>query len=157
MATRAAALKDEGPLTLPDFVAQCADIAEQLLTTLSEERTALAGAATEQFAELFERKAMLAERLDQLETLRQARWPGEAGQLRDTLGTDDRATWDRYVDCLTRCREANTVTGRLVQIRQRHVKDALALLRGDTQAGTSTYDATGTRPDSFDSKPIGSA
>lgn len=151
------ALTDEGHL-LPDaFVTHCAQTALALLDVLQQERVALAGQASSDVQTLFDRKAELADRLDRLESIRRERWPGDPDALLRAAAPAMAERWREYVTTLADCREINAISGRLVQARQRHVRDALALLRGTADGADATYDASGARPDGLDPMALGSA
>ena len=148
---------DEGHLPPDAFVERCATTATALLEVLRQERVALAGVPTEGLQAIFDRKAELADALDRLETARRQRWPGSTDVLTQQLSNDAAARRSVYVMTLEECRETNAISGRLVQARQRNVREAIAVLRGSATTSGITYDASGGKPDNHDSLTLGSA
>lgn len=157
MAPENRALTDEGHLSPDAFAERCETTARALLDVLVQERVALAGAPTPGLQTLFDRKAELADALDRLESTRRERWPGAPDALTQTLSPDAATRWARYVEVLAECREANAISGRLVQARQRNVREAIAVLRGTADTSGATYDAKGGKPDTLDPLTLGSA
>lgn len=148
---------DEGRFTPDRLVTALHETATDLLAVLGEEQRALAGSDAADLDALFERKATLGDALDKLETRRRATWTDDTHVFTAALNAASRSTWDSYLDALAQCREANAVNGRLVQYRQRHVMDALMLLRGATGNAQDTYSASGTRTDGLDPVSLGTA
>ncbi|MEO1575400.1 MAG: flagellar protein FlgN [Pseudomonadota bacterium] len=157
MASDNRALTDEGHLSPDAFAKECERTARALLDVLQKERVALAGVPTPGLQELFDRKAELADALDRLESVRRERWPGDPDVLVRALSADAATCWTNYVKLLADCRETNAISGRLVQARQRNVREAIAVLRGTSDDSTATYDATGSRPEGLDPLTLGSA
>ena len=149
------ALREEGRFSPGAFAEQCLDTAQGLLNVLATERSALAGPPPDNIGDIFADKATLAQQLEGLETYRRRVWPGGPDTFVRQLVGDETATWLRYIETLSACREANAINGRLVQARQRHVREALSLLRGGPD--DTTYDAAGHRPERAHSVTLGSA
>ena len=151
------ALTDEGQLSPDAFAERCEATARALLDVLGRERVALAGLPTEGLQEIFDRKAELADALDRLESARRARWPGAPDVLIGHLSAEGIVRWNAYVETLAACRETNAISGRLVQARQRNVREAIAVLRGSADTTAITYTSSGGKPDDHDSLTLGSA
>jgi len=152
MVTSSQALTDEGHLSLAQIIEQSVDVASKLFDTLEQERTVLAGAQHEALEPVFSRKSDLAGHLTQLDR-RRAAWVAKHGDA----AVSAHPLWERYCYVLERCREANAINGRLVQDRQRHVRRALGILRGQVDDEAELYSQRGAAVPGAQSQTLGSA
>ncbi len=76
-------------------------------------------------------------------------WCDEAGKL-DGL-------WQQLAALLDSCRRLNRSNGLAVELCQRQVSDALAILHGGPAASTPVYDASGTATPRGEGRSLGSA
>lgn len=131
-----------GPLA-SDFdaalVAVMGDLAREidaLHASLIEERMALGQTDVQALENAGKAKGKLLDRIDKLDIER--RQLGEAAGI-DSLN-DPR--WTHTLDRLRECRQLNEVNGRIVGQRIGHVRQALALISGESP-GASTYGPNG--------------
>jgi flagellar biosynthesis/type III secretory pathway chaperone len=108
-----------------------------LHASLIDERMALDQANTDALETVSRTKARHLDRIEKLDVER--RHLGDAAGI-DTLN-DPR--WTHTIERLVECRKLNEVNGRIVGQRIGHVRQALALLAGDSPGG-STYGPRGT-------------
>ncbi|MFK7886238.1 MAG: flagella synthesis protein FlgN [Gammaproteobacteria bacterium] len=134
------------------MIEQSVRVADALLLTLQEERQVLAGADHEAFSPVFARKNELAGELSRLDQQRAAL---TAEQSKDNA--QGSALWTRYCAVLEQCREGNAINGRLVQDRQRHVRRALGILRGQANTETELYSQRGAALPGAHSQDLGRA
>lgn len=149
---------------LEDLLAGALPTAEALLDHLMTERRALAADDPAALPAIFDTKAELATALEDLEQQRRDLCARELGTaipaapvFRALLANSSQDAWDRYCDVLRECREANAVNGRLARARQRHVRRALDVLRGEQLDDPGVYNAGGTAPTVGNSQVLGSA
>ena len=109
---------------------------DALHATLIDERMALDQADTHALDTVSRAKGKLLDRIEKLDTER--RHLGDAAGV-DTLND---ARWTHTIERLVECRKLNEVNGRIVGQRIGHVRQALALLAGDSPGG-STYGPNG--------------
>ena len=127
----------------PDFdaalIAVMGDLAREidaLHASLIEERMALGQANPEALENVGKAKGKLLDRIDKLDI--------ERRQLADAAGIDslNDPRWTPTLDRLRECRQLNEVNGRIVGQRIGHVRQALALISGESP-GASTYGPNG--------------
>lgn len=109
---------------------------DALHATLIDERMALDQADTHALDTVSRVKGKQLDRIEKLDTER--RHLGDAAGI-DTLND---ARWTHTIERLVECRKLNEVNGRIVGQRIGHVRQALALLAGDSPGG-STYGPNG--------------
>ncbi|MEZ2416835.1 flagella synthesis protein FlgN [Luteibacter sp. RCC_6_2] len=131
-----------GPLG-PDFdaalVAVMGDLAREvdaLHASLVEERMALGQADPQALEAAGRAKGKLLDRIEKLDV--------ERRQLGDAAGIDSLLDprWLHTLERLGECRQLNEVNGRIVAQRMGHVRQALALISGESPGG-STYGRNG--------------
>jgi flagellar biosynthesis/type III secretory pathway chaperone len=152
MTTEFRALTDEGHLSPTDVIDRSVAVAQQLLDLLKEERKLLAGVDHDALTPVFARKSELATQLSELDQERAAQ--------EETLGIEtstEHSHWALYCTLLEHCREANAINGRLVQDRQRHVRRALGILRGQTDSDPEIYSQRGSTLPGARSQDLGRA
>lgn len=127
----------------PDFdaalVAVMGDLAREvdaLHASLVEERMALGQADPQALETVGKTKGMLLDRIDKLDI--------ERRQLGDAAGVDslNDPRWTHTLERLRECRQLNEINGRIVGQRIGHVRQALALISGESP-GASTYGPNG--------------
>lgn len=143
---------DEGHLSLRDVITHSVRVAEELLITLNDERQCLAGTDHTALTALFARKSELASALSELDQ-RRAHLIAQEPTDEAVSGTN----WARYCSLLEQCREGNAINGRLVQDRQRHVKQALSILRGQSNVEPDLYSQQGATVSGTQSLDLGRA
>jgi len=109
---------------------------DALHATLIDERMALDQADTHALDTVSRVKGKQLDRIEKLDAER--RHLGDAAGI-DTLND---ARWTHTIERLVECRKLNEVNGRIVGQRMGHVRQALALLAGDSPGG-STYGPKG--------------
>ena len=137
--------------------------AENLLKTLDEERTALKGTDAHALVAAGAAKVAALARFEELEQTRRLMCQGRDDRatferLIETLdrqaslhaagtsigpGATLRATWQRLLELMGRCRDANQANGLIVAHRQKQTRQLLGILRGG--GGAETYDPSGAR------------
>ncbi len=138
-------------------------VAESLLTTLEEERTALKGTDASALDRAGAAKLAALKRFEQVEQERRLMCQGyetraSFEQLIDALdrqastsspgmtirpGATLRTTWQRLLGITSRCRDANEANGLIVGVRQKQIRQLLGVLRGT--GGAETYGPNGAR------------
>ncbi|MFK8017266.1 MAG: flagella synthesis protein FlgN [Gammaproteobacteria bacterium] len=158
------ALTDEGHLSLDQVVLQALEKATALRAHLTVEKHALVDPNPDALPPVFSRKAELAGELERLETQRRALCEARLGTshpdesvFRATLSAAGRAAWQRYCEELLACQDANAINGRLTVARQRHVRRALDILRGQPAHEAGLYNALGTTDQRSPNQSLGSA
>lgn len=152
MATEFRALMDEGHLSLSEVIAHSVRVAEAFLETINDEQRSLAGTDHTALTALFARKSELATALNELDQRQAhliAKYPSDEAVNSDTLA--------RYRSLLEQCREGNAINGRLVQDRQRHVRQALGILRGQPHDEPDLYSQQGASVPAKQSQDLGRA
>ncbi|HZF17233.1 MAG TPA: flagellar protein FlgN [Steroidobacteraceae bacterium] len=128
-------------------------VAESLLTTLEEERTALKGTDASALDRAGAAKLAALKRFEQVEQERRLMCQGYESrasfeQLIDALDRQAsisalRTTWQRLLEITSRCRDANQANGLIVGVRQKQIRQLLGVLRGT--GGAETYGPNGAR------------
>lgn len=127
----------------PDFdtalVAVMGDLAREidaLHASLIEERMALGQTDVQALETVGKAKGTLLDRIDRLDI--------ERRQLGEAAGVDslNDPRWTHTLERLRECRQLNEVNGRIVSQRMGHVRQALALISGESP-GASTYGPNG--------------
>lgn len=140
---------------LKDILQLQRDIAYQLLQTLSQEFAALSGNNLQELETTLSAKRELIRQIEERSQDFLAWVDQTAGgdkkliykYLRDK---DPQGTWGlaalwRQVDeLLSQCRHQNSTNGKTVSLSQRHVRQALEILRSGGQDPQSCYNPTGT-------------
>lgn len=152
MTTEFRALKDEGHLISDNVIDRSIVVAEKLLQVLGEEREVLAGIDHDALNPVFARKSDLATQLSELDQERAAQ-AEENGAATQT----EHPHWAHYCTLLEQCRDANAINGRLVQDRQRHVRRALGILRGQSDTDPELYSQRGASVPGAQSQDLGRA
>ncbi len=146
-----------------EFTAQCADA---MLKCLLAEREHLLARNPDAIQETTRTKLALFDQLEKLET-RRHQFLANAG-----YGTDNNgmvrllkhmpngarlgARWNKVLDDLARCREANQVNGGILELGRRQAEQALAILRGQVSQ-TRVYGAGGDTSLSLGHRELGKA
>lgn len=119
-------------------------VAERLSHVLEREKAALIDQDVDAIERAVAAKHSAAADLETLEERRQDLCRdllGDATPERGALSAalDDPQLWPRFCAALRACHEANAVNGRLVNLRRRHVRQALHILSGSPRDAADTY------------------
>ncbi len=122
-------------------------LAERLLQALADERTALESGNPEPLREAAARKESLFPSLQRLESELRGMLPHQGSQAEALQRLDESGQLatrhKRLRTLLERCAHQNRINGGIVELSQRHIRQSLAILRGNLGATEGTYDPRG--------------
>lgn len=135
-----------------EIINQCVVHAMRLLESLREETCALEAENPEALTLAINAKQVSVDALRQLDERRQtlcraAGFDSGPTQMDEFVAWCDKdrvvlECWNRLLEVAAKCNAHNLMNGFIVRKRQQHIKDGLAVLRGDT-AETHTYHRDG--------------
>lgn len=153
-------------LSLEQVIEQTAQCADAMLSCLLTERENLLARKVHAVEESTQTKLALFDALEKLEIQRRQLFedggfdPENVDMSRLLRGRNNTTvlvrTWNRALDTLTRCREANQVNGGILELGRRQAEQALAILRGQV-AQPRLYGSGGETSMSLDHRELGKA
>lgn len=153
---------------LDDCVARELDASNRLLEALREENAALMTRNAAHIEQSVDTKSRALAEFDAIDREREnlVRESGQAENRQDFLSNQitDCApqrrnrlldNWMRLLELTGECQRQNSINGALIQSGLRHTRQALSLLKGQTQAESLQYGPGGHTPHSWDRHSLG--
>ena len=142
------------------------DTAFELSRTLVQEHEAISGNKLQELETILAAKQELMARFEiasqEFLSLIQGQSSGEKANIvavlrqHDPQGTSGLVSlWRQVEKLLTQCRHSNSVNGKIINLNQRHIQQALSILRNGEPGTESCYSPTGSRPSVNASRTLG--
>ena len=145
------------PQRLRDILQQQRDTAQRLSQILAREHEAISGNKLQELETILAAKQQCMAELEaasqEFIALAQGQSPDRKTDMTATLRRiDPQGTvglvvlWRQVEKLLSQCRHSNTVNGKIININQRHIQQALSILRSGELGTESCYSPTGAHP-----------
>lgn len=142
--------------------------AQQLLSFLEQENTALKNNDLDTFLELAQQKKSTINILEHIDrrraaVLQAAGMDDNEKSMADFLlqhqetHVDLTGQWQNFLDILKSCQRLNETNGRMIHARQQQLQQALEILHGQLNGGELAYDQQGRTTKDTPSRPIAKA